>query len=123
MKEIDVIYSKEGIPLLRVFGNGRLVNFNGKSIGFLDNDNVYDYNGNHRGWFIEGILRDHEGNCVGFGEYVGKTLHPFLPFKQFRPFSSFVEFEPFRPFKNFTPLKPFFNIDWSEYDPISMFKI
>lgn len=123
MQEIDVIYNKNGKPLLRLLENGRFVSFNGKSIGFLDRENIYDYNGNHRGWYIGGIFRDREGKCVGFGEKVTDHRHPFLPFKQFKPFPGFVEFEPFRPFKGFPPSKPFFSSEWSDDSPLSIFRI
>jgi hypothetical protein len=123
MREIDVIYNKSGTPELRLLENGRLVDFDGNSIGFLDGEHIYDYNGVHRGWYIEGIFRDHNGDCVGFGEKIGNTPHPFLPFKEFKPFPAFVEFEPFRPFKELPPIKAIFSFSWSEHDPISIFNI
>lgn len=123
MKEVDIIYDKNGKPLLRLLENGRIVNFNGESLGFIDHEDVYDYNGTHRGWYIDGIFRDHNGDSIGFGEEVTDPRHPPLPFKQMKPFSGFVEFEPFRPFQEFPPFKPFFTMSWSNYDPISIFMI
>ena len=123
MEEVDVIYNRKGEPQLRLLDNERIVNFQGKSMGFLSGDDIYDYSGNHRGWYIEGILRDHYGKCVGFGEETGDTPHPFIPFKSFKPFPGFVEFEPFRPFKEFSPYKPLFTMDWSKEGPLSIFKI
>ena len=123
MPDIDTIYNQYGEPRLRLLENDRLVDFDGKSIGFIDDEDIYDYNGNHRGWYIGGLLRDHNGDCVGFGEEVTDTRYSFLPFKDFGPFPGFVEFEPFRPFKELAPYKPFFTIDWSTYDPISLFMI
>ena len=122
-QEIDRIYDANGAPVLRLLDNGRLVGFDGSSIGFLNQGNVYDYNGIHRGWFHDGILRDHFGACVGFGQQVTTNTHPFFPFKQLAPLPSLVELEPLRPFKSFPPFKPFFGFQWSDYDPISLFEI
>ena len=119
--EIDVIYDKKGKPLLRLLNNGRIVDFHGNSIGFLSKENIYDYNGVHRGWYKKGIFRDHSGCCVGFGENVKDFNCPALPFKQFKPFSGFIKFEPFRPFESYPPFKPIFLNNWSTENPISIF--
>jgi 4-fold beta flower protein len=120
-QSIDVIYNRYGEPTLRLLGNGRFVDFDGESIGFLDGQNLYNYDGNHVGWFEKGIMRDHEGACVGFGEYPTDTPVPFLPFKQFIPFASFVESAPFRPFKEFVPFRSFKQFAWSEIEPRDLF--
>ena len=86
MRQIDTIYDRAGNPVLRVFANGRLLAFDGTSVGFVFDGNVYDYNGSHRGWYEAGILRDHVGLCAGFGENVGNAPHPLLPLKRLKPF-------------------------------------
>ena len=45
----------------------------GKPMAYLDSDHdegfhVSGFNGNHLGWFIDGIVYDHEGDAVGFKE-------------------------------------------------------
>lgn len=120
-KEIDVIYNRFGEPLLRLLKNGRFVGFDGKSYGFLAKSNLYNYQGKHVGWFEKGIVRDHNGLCVGFGENPTDTPRPFTPFKQFKPFRGFVEMEPFRPFKERSPFKPFKKFGWSRIDLIDLF--
>jgi hypothetical protein len=121
-QEIDVIYNRYGEPVLRLLDNGRFVDYDGNSIGFIDDDNnLYNYNGEHVGRFEGGIMRDHNGACVGFGEESTDTPKPFLPFKQFKPFPAFVEFEPFRPFKEFAPFKPFKQFGWSDIEPRDLF--
>jgi len=120
-QDIDVIYNRYGEPVLRLLDNGRFVDFNGKSFGFIDGLNLYNYSGQHVGWYENGIMRDHNSFAVGFGEYPTDIPRPFLPFKQFVPFKSFVEFEPFRPFKQFAPFKPFKRFEWSDIDPRNLF--
>ncbi|OGH92579.1 MAG: hypothetical protein A2563_02795 [Candidatus Magasanikbacteria bacterium RIFOXYD1_FULL_40_23] len=121
MEEIDVIYNRYGTPMLRLLEDGRLVSFTGKSIGFIKESNLFNYSGEYCGWFENGIMRDQNGHCVGFGENASDFPAPFFPFKQFKPFPGFVEFEPFRPFTGFIPFKPLKTFSWSEKDPISLF--
>jgi len=120
-QEIDVIYNRFGEPIFRVLTDGRIVTFAGKSAGFIEGDNLYNYKGKHVGWFSEGLVRDHHGHVVGFGENVTDSIHPFLPFKQFKPFRHFIQFEPFRPFKQFEPFRPFKSFGWSNISLENLF--
>jgi hypothetical protein len=121
MIEIDTIYNRYGEPRLRLFDDGRLIDFDGRSMGFLNADNLYNYNGQHVGWYEGGIMRDHDGLCVGFGEIVADIIHPLLPLKQLKPLPSLEELEPLRPLTSLSPLKPLKSFGWSELDPISLF--
>lgn len=120
-KEIDVIYNRYGEPTLRLLDNGRFVGFDGKSYGFLSKKHIYNYKGQHVGWFEKGIIRDQNGACIGFGENPTDSPKPFLPFKQFKPFAGFVEFEPHRPYKQFPPFRPFKQFGWSDIDLPNLF--
>src|ERR1700730_5066761 len=121
MREIDVIYDRLGRPVLCLFSNGRFVDFRGNSIGFLVRDNAYDYNGFHRGWYEDGILRDHRGNVSGFGERVGATPHSLLPLKQLKPLPALTKLEPLRPLPSLPPLKPLYRLSWSSVGPLEVF--
>ncbi len=121
MNEVDIIYNRFGKPIYRLFDNGRIVDFSGRSFGFLQGNSLYNYQGRHIGWYSNGIVRDHSGNVVGFGEVVTDSIHPFLPFKQFKPFAGFVQFEPFRPFLQFEPFRPFKSYLWSGVELENLF--
>ena len=118
-----IIFDKDGNPILILHKNGRLVNFNGKSVGFLDGDSVFDYNGRHRGWFKNGVLRDHDGFCVGFTKRAKDSSVPVFPITKIPPIPSIAEIEPIRPIKSAKPIKPIKKLSWSNFDPISLFKI
>ncbi|MFH0896631.1 MAG: hypothetical protein V1850_01090 [Candidatus Bathyarchaeota archaeon] len=120
-EEVGVIYGRSGQSRLMVLTDGRLVDFGGRSIGFLDSSNAYNYEGRHCGLYEDGILRDHGGDCVGFGELVADTIHPLLPSKRVRPIHSLVEVEPLRPEIKISPPKPLKTLNWSTSTPISMF--
>ncbi len=76
----------------------------GKPVAYLDRDSeggyhVYGFNGKHLGWFVKGVVWDHEGNASCATQDVLKSteFEPFKAFKQFIPFKAFTEFAPFRP--------------------------
>lgn len=123
MNEIDIIFNRYGEPRLRLLSNGRLVSFSGHSIGFLDGENLYTYKGKHVGWFELGIMRDHSGAVVGFGQNPSDNPMPFLPFKQWIPFRGYVEYEPYRPYKGYAPYRPYKRYSWSELDPVALFEL
>ena len=79
--------------------------WSGKPVAYLYQDSgsdfhVYGFNGKHLGWFVNGVVRDHDGNAAcAIKEVMRSTeFEPFKAFKQFKPFKSFKEFAPFRPF-------------------------
>lgn len=116
------VFDKKGNPFLVLHQNGRLVSFDGKSIGFVDGDSVFDYNGRHRGWMEKGILRDHDGFCVGFLQGAN-DISPILPIPKIPPIPAIPEIEPIRPIKEIKPIKPIKQLDWSIFDPLSLFKL
>ncbi|MDD2891406.1 MAG: hypothetical protein PHQ95_00370 [Candidatus Gracilibacteria bacterium] len=114
-QEIDVFYNRYGKPILRLLNDGRLVGFNGHNYYFIDNDAVYNYQGQQVGWIGGGLIRDLSGNVFVFGERVTDNVKPFLPFKQFKPFASFVQFPPYKPYLPYKKLKPLPSFSWSNY--------
>jgi len=121
MKQIDTIFNRYGEPRLRLFENGRFVDFDGRHIGFIKEENLYNYSGQYVGWYEGGIMRDHEGFCVGFGENISDSPHPLLPLKRLKPISAIPEIEPIRPMTQIPPIKPIKTFFWSKIDPISLF--
>lgn len=78
--------------------------WSGKPVAYLERDSaggfeVYGFNGKHLGWFVDGVVRDHDGNaaCATKDRMRSTEFEPFKAFRQFKPFKSFKEFAPFRP--------------------------
>ena len=72
-------------------------------MAYLDNENLYGFNGKHLGWYENGIIWNHNGEKCGFNKEslpVFAKFEPFKSFKKFKPFKSFKEFAPFKPFKS-----------------------
>lgn len=122
MNEI-IIYDSNGVPTFRILQNGRIVDFSGRSIGFIKTIHVYDYNGTHRGFFKGGILRDHSGSTVGFANNVTSSAHPLLPIKQLAPLGYLPEIEPLRPVTELPPLRPINRMDWSSLNLLDLFEL
>jgi hypothetical protein len=118
------IFDSRGQPVLRILANGRIVDFNGISIGFIRDINVYDYNGDHRGFFEGGILRDHSGCTVGFGDKVTSAVYPvLLPPKRPSPLLTDPELEPLRPLPQLPPIQPLSKPIWSNLEPLELFML
>lgn len=84
--------------------------WSGKPVAYLELDtgssfHVYGFNGKHLGWFVDGILRDHDGDaaCV---------LKQLISVPKFESFKGFKEFKPFKGFKQFAPFRPFLTNSW-----------
>jgi len=139
---LDVVYDQNGEGSLCLLENGRIVDFDGKDIGFLDSGNVYNYQPRHCGLYEGGILIDHSGKCVGFGEEVTERAdfsnwlldtpgvrYPELPPRILKPFRGQLRIEPPRPsaedMLRITPrssIRPRKLPLWSDYTPISLFR-
>ena len=78
--------------------------WSGKPVAYLERDtrsdfHVYGFNGKHLGWFVQGVIRDHDGDaaCAVKERMRSTEFEPFKSFKEFKPFKAFKEFAPFRP--------------------------
>ena len=77
----------------------------GKPVAYLEPDksgsgfHLYGFNGKHLGWFVQGVVRDHDGDaaCAVKDRMKSTDFEPFKAFKEFKPFKAFKEFAPFRP--------------------------
>ena len=52
--------------------------------------NVYGFNGHHLGWFVNGIIRDHDGDAACGLKNVVPSPHyePYKAYKQYQPYKS-----------------------------------
>jgi hypothetical protein len=78
--------------------------WSGKPVAYLEKDSdggyhVYGFNGKHLGWFVKGVLRDHEGNASCAVKEVLKSTQyePYKAYKQYKPYKSYTQYAPYRP--------------------------
>jgi hypothetical protein len=103
-------YDSRGRAVAYIDGEENLTIYlwEGKPVGYLEDDSIFGFNGKHLGWLKGNAIYDHDGNVVAaLPEAFSSTVSapPAKGFKQFLPFKSFKEFKPF---------KPFFNSSWSD---------
>ena len=79
--------------------------WSGTPVAYLERDSsggyhVYGFNGSHLGWFVGGVLRDHEGDAAcATKESVRYTEYePYKAYKQYKPYKSYTEYAPYRPY-------------------------
>jgi hypothetical protein len=93
--------------------------WNGYPVAYLSSEgdyyNVYGFNGNHLGWFEEGIIMDHSGNSVGFIE--GSVSNVYT---QYESYKSYKQNKPYKSYKNYEPNKPYNNSSFSS-EPLVLF--
>jgi hypothetical protein len=77
----------------------------GKPVAYLKEDSaggyhVYGFNGKHLGWFVKGVVRDHQGNgACAIKEALRNTEYePYKSYKEYKPYKSYTEYAPYRPY-------------------------
>lgn len=116
-----IFCDRNGRAVFWVADNTRLIDVHGHSHGLVEGTDVYDFQGNHRGWYLDGVLRDHSGRVVAFWSelrYPPPTCPIFpilhLPF----PVDPVPEVFPTMPLLGVSPIPPQLHMDWSDIDPL-----
>ncbi|HWY27921.1 MAG TPA: hypothetical protein VNW25_01550 [Candidatus Sulfotelmatobacter sp.] len=113
-EEIDVIWDENGTARYRILKDTRIVDFDGHNIAWLDEQgNIIDYEGRHRGFYENGILRDAEGRVVGLGQDPAGP-HPVLPNKGLIPGATKAASAPKKPKPKNLMKKPEASLLWSK---------
>lgn len=86
--------------------------WSGEPVAYLDRDrgrdfHVYGFNGKHLGWFVGGILRDHEGDAACATREAISNL-------QLEPLKSLKSLKRLKSLKELAPLRPLFSLQWGE---------
>ena len=93
--EDNTIYLWNGLPVAYLSSNG----------GYY---NVYGFNGNHLGWYEDGIIRDHDGDAVAFKEGAVSGVYT-----KYEPYKSYKKYKPYKSYKQYEPYKPYFSSNFS----------
>lgn len=116
-EEIDVIWDENGTARYRLLKDNRLVDFDGHSLAWKDDDGfIYDYNGHYKAFYENGILRDPDGKVIGLGQDPA-GMKPVLPNKGLIPEATKPEKPPAKPKVQKgkdSPKKPEPSLLWSQ---------
>jgi len=101
--------------------NTRLIDERGRTHGFVEGQYVYDLRGEHKGWNIDGLMRDLNGRVVAFwsGTVGIPPSCPMLPLPFFTTQNTPVsEVSPTLPARGMTHIQPQFHMEWSPINPL-----
>jgi hypothetical protein len=115
---VKAIYDKSGRLIGWVGPNGRLMNRNGGSAFWINQDgNVFDYGGRHAGWWEGDHWRGPDGGIVGW-QSGATTLDVTPPLAELPPLPPFPMLELPRPAAELARAKPVRRPAWSAYAPL-----
>ena len=81
-EEEITIFDPDGHPTayIAVERENTIYLWTGEPVAYLENENIYGFNGKHLGWLEDNIVWDHEGRMAGFTREAylkkGKTIFP-----------------------------------------------
>jgi len=96
------LFDRTGTPVAYVDTDQEFTVFlwNGTPVAYLSHASIFGFDGKHLGWLRKGIVRDHDGNGVGFVEGAVNMLTKLEPLKgleKLTPLRSLEELEPMEP--------------------------
>jgi hypothetical protein len=104
-KELD-LYDPEGIPLAYIDCKDQYTIYlwDGTPVAYLYLSNnlfhIYGFNGKHLGWFVNGVVYDHDGSIVSCSKDVCAIMYQYEPQKEFKKIKQgkrMKDTEPFTP--------------------------
>jgi hypothetical protein len=108
------LYDPQGIPLAYIDCKDQYTIYlwGGTAVAYLYQNNnifhIYNFNGNHIGFFVNGVVYDHDGSIVGCGKDICAIMYQFEPPKEFK------QIKPVKRMKNGEPYIPMVNGLWSD---------
>jgi hypothetical protein len=110
------LYDSTGAVHAWLHESGRIYDLSGQNLAFTEGDSIYNWSGQHIGWWQNGHVRDSQGAVACFTAEA-TNMGVFTPFRQFSPFQPFLPFTPFRPFLAAKPFQPMNVSAWSNNPP------
>lgn len=109
---IAPLFGKKGQAVAFLVEGQGIISLKGKRLAWISGENVYNYAGDHLGWWIEGNLIGPDGGVMAWQtRAAGVTLpYPVLPSSVPTPSP-----EPPRPVPAVPPIKPPDKFGWSDY--------
>ena len=108
-KEISV-FDKEGDATAYIADDLTIYLWAGDPVAYLSNTNnswhIYGFNGNHLGWYINGIFYDNDGNAVGAQKDATNMLTSIEGIKGIK------SIKPIKNIKEIAPIKPILSQSW-----------
>ena len=104
----------DAVAYIDVYDDLTIYLWDGEPVAYIDNEDVYGFNGRHLGWFTNGMIVDHNGDspCVMKSRYPGYTNYEgYKGYKYYKPYKEYQEYAPYKPYTtnrfSFTPCSMF----------------
>lgn len=110
---MNPLYDSRGKVIAFLRDNRRIIDLRGKSLAWIRGDDVYDYRGQHLGWWIRDHMRGPDGGVIVWLR--GASPGVMLPLPNLPPLPPLPELEPLRPLPSLPPLRPLNTMNWSKY--------
>lgn len=109
------LYSSGGQPVAYIADDLTIYLWSGKPVAYLHSDDVYSFNGKHLGWFVRGLVYNHDG------EVVGAIRSRLRSVPQISPIKSIKEIKPIKGIREISPVMPLFRLLWAEDETLGSF--
>lgn len=114
------LYNKHGKAIAYVHDDEvHIYHYNGTPLGFLKEENIYNFRGRYLGWIYNGWYYDRNGKPTFFTE--NSSGGPARPAKQARPARSARQARPAKSAREARPAKPARSLSWSTYSNLDYF--
>jgi hypothetical protein len=110
------LYSSVGKPVAYIADDDSTIYlWSGKPVAYLTSEDVYGFNGKHLGWFVKGLIYNHDGEIVGAVRSRLKRPVEVSPVKSIR------EIKPIKSIREIKPIRPILGLTWSEDETLRSF--
>lgn len=108
-KEVS-LFDKEGEAKAYIADDLTIYLWDGDPIAYLSNSNnrwhVYGFNGNHLGWYVDGIIYDNDGYAIGAQKDATNMITSIEDIKGIKGI------KPIKSIKEIAPIKPILSMSW-----------
>jgi hypothetical protein len=108
------LHGRKGQVVAFLADSERIISLKGKSLAWISGENVYNYTGDHLGWWVDGCLIGRDGGVMAW-QTRNANLRIKLPYPVPPPTPPVASPEPGRPVPSSPPFKPPNKLDWSDY--------
>lgn len=72
-----LFYNESGVSAAYTEDGTHIYLFSGEPVAYIDGNSIFSFSGKHLGWYIQGWIRDNNGDCVFFTkEATGGPVKP-----------------------------------------------
>lgn len=109
------LYNLEGKPGAYIDEEMTIYLWSGTPVAYLHNEsgklNIYGFNGKHLGWFVNGVVYDHEGKTIGG---VKEAVKVFSFRLEPEPYKSSKKYKPDKYYREQAPFQPTLSMNWTD---------